>query len=202
MNPTKGSKSYTIAKLTKLDKTMDKMTLLATRRAIDRTLVGTRTFAVRMIREELNIKAKVVNALTSIKKPTLFNGGYEGSITFLDRPFPMAEFQPLARRVMSARGRRIGVTVKITKERKLVKGAFIATMSNGHTGVFWRALGTQMPSKKFKKEKITERFTTKPTDYLKEGTATFKKVQDHADAQFKVEFDRDLAFRMNKEFGA
>ena len=97
-------------------------------RALNRTIERARTTAYRKIREEYNIPAKDLRNDIKISRanPSVLSA----KLNALGRPLPLASFQ--------ARATKKGVTANIAKRRVLIKGAFFATMPNGHRGVFAR----------------------------------------------------------------
>jgi hypothetical protein len=115
---------------------------LAIARAINHTLAKAKTAASREIRQEYNVKAKELKAGLSINKTS--RTFTEGMLIATGRPLPLIAFG--ARQnftyVRGAHGSRKlkggGVSVDVMGQRKIIKGAFIATMDSGHTGVFAR----------------------------------------------------------------
>lgn len=97
-------------------------------RTLNRVIEMARTSAYREIRQAYNIPVKDLrNDLTITKaNPTVLSA----KLNALGRPLPLAVFQ--------ARQTKKGVTANIAKRRVLVRGAFFATMPNGHRGVFSR----------------------------------------------------------------
>lgn len=75
-----------------------------------------------------NMKAAAIKHRITIKRAT--KGDAVVVIKCSGRPIPLIEF--------SARETSAGVSVSVKQGRKLIKGAFIATMPTGHKGVFVR----------------------------------------------------------------
>lgn len=101
----------------------------ATVRALNRTAITVRAEAARDIHDEYpGLKIGAVKDRIDIQKANKITQRVVISVS--GRPIPIIEFD--------ARQTRAGVTVKVKKDRKLLRGAFIATMSTGHTGVFYR----------------------------------------------------------------
>lgn len=96
--------------------------------ALNKMATTVRAEAARKIGREYNIKIGAAKSQMWITRAT--KGQLTASIRVSGRPIPLVEFD--ARRV----GR--GVSVKVKGARKVVAGAFIATMKTGHTGVYVR----------------------------------------------------------------
>ena len=116
---------------------------IASRRAISKTMRKARTFLVstRTGPMKKNLKGlKTKKAKESFKNLPIQNPGYavEGSIKISPTKTPFKESYGSVRQV------RKGVAATI-KSRKVVKGAFIATMKNGKTGVFIREGKGRLP---------------------------------------------------------
>lgn len=101
----------------------------ATVRALNKTGGVARTAASREIRQAgYNIAAKSVKDHIELKRAR--PGELRATVRASGRPMPLIAF--------GARQTRAGVSVKVKEGRKLIKGAFIATMPTGHKGVFNR----------------------------------------------------------------
>lgn len=98
-------------------------------RAINHTLGKAKTSASREIRAVYNISAKDVNSTFSLKRAS--RSIPVGQVISQGKPVPLMKFKPSQSTE--------GVSVLIRKgSKQIVKGAFIATMASGHTGVFAR----------------------------------------------------------------
>lgn len=107
------------------DKEMDQ----AVARALNKVAVTARAEASKSLQAEgYGIKASAIKASFRIKKAT--RSDLEAWLRATGRPIPLINFD--------ARQIRGGVSVKVKGKRTLLKHAFIATMPNGHTGVFER----------------------------------------------------------------
>lgn len=73
-----------------------------------------------------NLKAAVIKK--GLKVGRASPGNLRSSVVASGRPIPLIQY--------GARQTAKGVTVSVLNGRKLIKGAFIATMPSGHTGVF------------------------------------------------------------------
>lgn len=120
-------------------------------RAMNRTIDQVKTEGSKQMRARYGFKASTV-------KDTMIT--YKANGTRLQ-----ATLRSRGRRTrlidMSARQTAKGVSVKIGKTRKLIKGAFIATMKSGHIGVFIREPGTEVGKrgKPIIKRKFKELYT-------------------------------------------
>jgi hypothetical protein len=103
--------------------------------ALNRTAQQAQTEGVRAIRANYQFKTQTIKGTLSIFRAT--NGRLQATIQSKGRRIGLIEFQ--------ARQTKAGVTVRVGKSRKLLKGAFIATMRNGHQGVFMRRGSRRLP---------------------------------------------------------
>lgn len=99
-------------------------------RALNKTLTGVKTDASAEIRAVITAKKAAVDETFKISKAS--TGNMKASISSTGKPLALIDY--------SARQTTKGVSVQVRKDRsrKIVPGAFIATMKSGHTGVFWR----------------------------------------------------------------
>jgi len=98
-------------------------------RALNRTATTVRAEAARDIHDEYpGLKIGAVKDRIDIQKANKVTQRVVISVS--GRPIPIVEF--------AARQIAAGVTVKVKGARKLLRGAFIATMPTGHIGVFYR----------------------------------------------------------------
>jgi hypothetical protein len=99
-------------------------------RATNKTLTGVKTDASAAIRQTVTAKKAAVDDTFKISKATIDKPS--ASIASTGRPVGLINF--------SSNQTKKGVSVQVRKDRprKIVPGAFIATMKSGHKGVFWR----------------------------------------------------------------
>jgi hypothetical protein len=98
-------------------------------RALNKTATQVRTRASREIRAAgYNLKAADVKKALTIKRAS--SGELVASVIAKGRPIPLIKY--------GARQTARGVSVQVMKGRKVIAHAFIATMPNGHTGVYVR----------------------------------------------------------------
>ena len=100
----------------------------ASSRAINRALRTTKTAASRMIRQDLNLKARTVNKALSTHRAT--TQSQRAVLRFVAKPVGLIEY--------GARQTAKGTTFKVLKRgsRKTLRHAFVRTMKTGHRGVF------------------------------------------------------------------
>lgn len=102
-------------------------------RALNKTADQAKVQASREIREAgYNLKAAAIKKAINIKRAN--KGQLVAVINAAGKPIALINY--------SARSTKAGVSVSVKNGRKNLRGAFIATMPNGHTGVFER-VGTQ-----------------------------------------------------------
>lgn len=187
------------AELEQLSKTLQQRII---RGALNDAIKSAKTLAVRLAREDLNIKARDANKVVSVRPAFSKRGSgtaLEASFTAHFRPLPLYAFDAKSKIVMSARGKRRGVTVKIMKRgvRKLVTGGFIAKMASGYVGVFARS-GNKMRGGG---DAITQLFG--PTLSQVIGTpAISRQVEQHAAERFGFELDQRIRHELSRGRGA
>ena len=125
----------------------------AARSALNKLIIRGRKVATQKVREVYNIQARLLKDRTKVYKAT--NQRPEASLVIRGRRMPLILF--------GAKQSRRGVSVRVKREggRKLISGAFIATMPSG-TPQVWMRLGksrypirmlwTVSPAKMFEKE--------------------------------------------------
>lgn len=102
-------------------------------RAINKTADQVKVQASREIRDAgYNLKAAIIKRSIAISRAS--SSQIRAIVKANGRPIGLINY--------GARPVKNGVTVSVKNGRKLVRGAFIATMPNGHTGVYERIGGT------------------------------------------------------------
>jgi hypothetical protein len=164
-------------------------------RALNRTATSVRAGTGREIRKVYNIKQGSVRAQIKITRAT--RNELEARVTASGRPIPLIEF--------GARQTKRGVTVKVKRRggRKLIPGAFVATVGAGHRGVFIRAQsGTRTKRDQAERKRVAPKYSDLPIAELltlsipkaftnREVLAALERV---ARVRFPVEFERELNF--------
>jgi hypothetical protein len=97
-------------------------------RAINKTAMQARTEAVRAVRCDYNIKASAIR--NSFKLQRAKKGNLTAVLTATGKPIALIDYG--ARQVIG------GVSVSVKNKRTVIRGAFLAKMQSGHTGVFVR----------------------------------------------------------------
>lgn len=104
----------------------------AAARALNKMADQAKTAAAREVRSAgYNLKASVIKAQMRVKRAT--PGQLTASVVASGRPIPLIQY--------GARQTGRGVSVSVQKGRKVIAGAFIATMRSGHVGVYVRESG-------------------------------------------------------------
>jgi Prophage minor tail protein Z (GPZ) len=138
------------------DKAIDRAIFRAVSRAGGDGVRALRTAASRAVRARKRMKASKVNAAMKLRFPRGAKH-VDDLVWHMDvsrDPVPMADYP--------FRQVKRGVSVAINKgARSLVKGAFVATMQSGHTGVFVRKGKARLP--------IEELFTTRVSDLFNDS---------------------------------
>ncbi|HUH20455.1 MAG TPA: phage tail protein, partial [Gaiellaceae bacterium] len=108
---------------------------LAVMRALNRTITSVQTAAVREMATDLNILQGFVRKGLTLERATLES--QRARLYVNAKRIPLIAFR--------ARQTRQGVTYSLGRGRGLVRGAFVATMGTGHTGVFRRRTRRRLP---------------------------------------------------------
>ena len=125
-----------------LDSFIDRVRRVAVPRALNELAPAAQTAGFRKINAIYQIGPSVMAGYATIKLADA--GDFEASINVRGKGFPLSVFAPLQTKA--------GVTVRVKGKRVLIPGAFLATMANGHRGVFARGAyggkGVRVPSGK------------------------------------------------------
>ena len=133
----------------------------AARSALNKLIVRGRKVATQKVRETYNIQAKMLKDRTKIYRAT--NARPEARLVIRGRRLPLMLF--------GAKQNRRGVSVKVKREggRKLVSGAFIATMPSGKIQIWMRKGTRRLP--------IRQLWTVSPARmFEKEGAKAFEGI--------------------------
>lgn len=116
--------------IAKIDRVKKEVADKAIVRALNRVAEQSRTESGQQIRAAgYDLKAGDIKAAISLRRASA--GNVRAVVKASGRPIPLIKY--------AARQTRKGVTVSVKNGRRLIPGAFIATMQSGHTGVFIRA---------------------------------------------------------------
>lgn len=166
----------------------------AAARALNKAATATRREIPRVLKEEdLGLPPAVIRDAVTITKANVAETLSNMSVTLAvsRKPIRLYLYGARARAMRSAKGPRVGVTVKVKGPRKALKGAFIATVGAGHVGVFVRRGNDRLPIKELPGPTIAGVFG--PAD----GTLS-RRVLAYARAQFVKEFQSELQKRIAK----
>jgi hypothetical protein len=168
----------------------------ASARALNKAATSTRAEAARRVKESpLNLKARDIKDQITMERAKAKDGLQRMSavIRVVRKSVPLYLFGAKERKVKSARGPRVGATVKVKTQRKLVSGGFIARMKSGKVGV-WKRTG-QTTNKG--KERIKQLFSTSVYDVF-HNKGFLSDLGAYARARFKVTFAQELKYEQNK----
>ncbi len=104
------------------------MRATATMRALNKVAAQGKVAAARLVRDTGGYKIKIGRVKAAIRVERATAGNLRAALIAKGRPIPLVEF--------AARQTSKGVTVAVKDGRKLIPGAFLATMPGGHQGVF------------------------------------------------------------------
>ena len=191
-----------------LDRELSKVNGIAIPRALNELRDQAQVAGLRKISELYQVGPRITEKYVSLKFATPLD--LEATITVKGAGFPMSAFQP--------RRLRNGVSVLIKGKRIMIPGAFLATMKNGHQGVFARgAYGGKSRRKltltgsfgrfKFGRGErvkranrwgstelpINELFTFAPADTLADADVT-AAMQDRVDEQAAKVIERNIRY--------
>ncbi len=171
--------------IARVEKTLAGMPKVAGRvlsRSLNKTLAGIKTDASAEIRKELNVKKETVDSTFSLQKATVSR--LSASIESTGRPLPLSKF-------LGTKQTKKGVSVRIKKgrSRKVIKGTFMATMSSGHVGVFWRVGKERLP--------ISQRFSSRVPDVFS-NEAVINAVMKKAGERLHKNINHELDYELGK----
>ncbi len=158
----------------------------AVARAVNRTVKGVRTDAVKAAIREYSIKPPIVRK--SIKVEQALNGSLEAAAIATGKRIPLIHFearpkQPGGRRPIK------GVSVQVKKERKVLKGSFLARLKSGHVGVFQREGDDRLP--------IEEKRSLAVPQML-ENQDVIEEIQEKAENRFDKSLSHEIDFALQK----
>ena len=164
----------------------------AAARSLNRAATTVRQEATTRIRETLNLKSSDVKNAIQIDKASAREDLLTMKATLIpDRHgIPLVAFSPREKTIKTKDGKKTGVTVKVKTERKLVVGAFLATMPNGHVGIFKRRGKSRLPIKEAFSTSVADIFKNK--DFLDSLKAFSRQV-------FEQNFTRELKYQLSKK---
>lgn len=171
----------------------------AAARSLNRTATSVRAEATQRVRQEISLKSGDVKDTMTIRKATA-SMSLSKMVALLDikiRAIPLFKFGAAPKKVKTPAGQRVGVTVKVKKQRKLVPGAFIATLKSGKQGVFWRGSKTAY-RKDAGRFPIHHRLSTSVADVFK-GQGFIKDLQAYARETFRKNFSSELKYESQKQ---
>jgi hypothetical protein len=178
-----------------MDRFIDQARTVAIPRAMNKLIDQAQTAGLRKISDVYGIGPRTMEKYVTTRLATA--SALEASITAKGKGFPLSMFQP--------RQTRNGVSVRIKDRRVIVPHAFMATMPNGHVGVFARGAyggkgvlvftGSTFGRFKFGRRRlpINELYTLSPPDALSNDDVT-RAMQDRVDQQAAKVLAQELAF--------
>lgn len=194
-------RSNVAASIAKIGAETSAKTKKAQVRALNRTIDQLRTEAGREIRKEYNV------TLRGIRQASQIRYALEGSsfpfteLTFKGRPINLVEFAARAVNPWNLPGRKhnrkgggVTVQVKVAGGRKLVRGAFLATIKSGQNagkqGVFRRSGPESRSTIKF--------LPSLSLPEMAERKAIAAALLKFAGVKFNTNFDQQLKFLLDK----
>jgi hypothetical protein len=178
-----------------MDRFIDKARTVGIPRALNKLRDQAQVAGLRRISDIYGIGPRTMERYITTKLATA--SALEASITAKGKGFPLAMFQP--------RQVRQGVSVRIKQRRVIVPHAFMATMPNGHVGVFARGAyggkgisiftGESFGRFQFGRRRlpINELYTLSPPDALN-NPDVIEAMNDRVDEQAGAIIQREVAF--------
>ena len=178
-------------------------------RAINKTLTGVRTDAVKEISNIITPTKKIIRSTISLHKATPYK--LSGSVVSFGRPLPLLHYL--------AKPTKKGVSVKIKRagKRKLFKHAWIGSPSPGgkaHTRVLIRRVSpphrtkasSKLPWKRMQKAGLIPKAARLPLDALAgprvadifSNDAVFDAVSKKAWPRLKKNFDHEIDYELSR----
>jgi hypothetical protein len=165
-------------------------------RALNRSMDEMRTFAGRKVREEYNVTLRGIRQASRIRRARPSSLFPKAVLYFSGKAVNLVEFGARAVNPWNVPGRRHsrrggGVRVQVLKRggRKLLEGAFLATLQAGQNagkqGVFRRAGNARSPIKFLPSLSIPQMTARK---------AIAEAVMKVGDSRYQVNFRRELAY--------
>lgn len=166
----------------------------ASARALNRAATTTRAAVSQEVREEVSLKAADIKNVVTLRKAQGAEdmNSQAAYVIIKDKPVPLAQYAASPRNVKTVRGKRVGVTVKVKGERKLVAQGFLATVGAGHLGVFTRRRGGRLP--------IRERFGPSVAQIV-QGLNVLRRLMDISRDAFVKNFRSELNYQASKTQG-
>lgn len=162
----------------------------AARSTTTKTAKKANTAAKKKARTIYNITAKELNKIVKLRSATLSN--LAAIIFAVGRPIALSKFGA-KEKLRRSKGQRLpaGVTFRIKKggKKKHLKKAFLATMSSGHIGVFWRAGKKRLPLIEGKTLSVPQ---------MMENKEVMKAIEDVVKNKSPEIFDHELEFFLGK----
>lgn len=150
--------------------------------ALNRTIDGVRTDATRAVTATYDIKSKDVRDVMKIKKSTVST--LEAAVSATGGPIPLMKFK--------VKTGNPGMPLRASTKRsggKDIPTAFVATMKNGHIGVFRRTGGSRYP--------IKELYGPSVAQMLGEQNVQ-QGIMDKASERFVERLDHEIGRVMDK----
>lgn len=169
-------------------------------RALNRTVDQLRTEAGREIRSEYNVTLRGIRQASKIKYARGGDSFPFAELSFRGRPINLVEFGARAVNPFNVKGRShrragggVSVQVKVAGGRKVISGAFLATLKSGQNagklGAFRRTGNERYPIRFLPSLSLP---------VMAERKAIAKALLKFADERFNVNFSHELDFLLSK----
>lgn len=165
----------------------------AAARSLNRAIVSVRAEASREVKKTLNAKAADIKDAIDLGKASYNDSlaSMYATVTVTGKPMPLVAFLETVQTLITPRGSYQQVYVRVKKggQRKLVEGAFVATVGNGHQGIFRRIGDKRLP--------IKELYSTSVMDLFRNNDELVKDLLAYGRDKFSDNFESELRYQLS-----
>jgi len=153
-----------------------KRTERAVMRSLNRAIASAKTLMASLVAKDMGLKVSVAKDAITLREAT--PARLEARIGASLKRLPLIKFN--AKGPIPSRGQGRGVTYRIgARGRSRVETGFIATMRNGHQGVFRRLTKARLPIVELRGPSIGHVFDAHRTEVTEKAIATFNERLGH-----------------------
>ncbi len=180
-----------------------------TQRAMNRSIVGVRTDAVKATREVYNVKAGDVRGSFTIYRAKggsahggMHGGRLQASAVSRGRRIPMAAFSPIPRTASRKRMPPVGASAMVRKGvRKTIPGAFIGTSGSGQRRMYIRAGGKYKKGGKLHDRlRVVSGPSVPSMIFSMNNPKIYEEIHRNARRRYEVNFEHEMD-RLLKQLG-
>lgn len=159
----------------------------AVARAVNRSVKGVRTDGVKLVRSEYNVKAGVISKAFTVRRAT--KGNLEAVARVSGNRISLIHFDAKPS-IPGGRKPAIGVSVKVKKQRKVIRHSFVARMrKNSSVGVFVRKGKERFP--------ILKKYSLAVPEMMDRDDIR-EEIQKGADKRFGKTLNQEINYMLQK----